>query len=79
MRQSHLGKKQTAEQINKRQRQLYKSVICIETGMIYESVKAAGKALNIDSSSIAAVARKANPSRHTAGGYHWEYNRVKEI
>lgn len=79
MRQSHLGKKQSPEQIEKRQRQFYKSVICIETGIIYESVKAAGKALNIDSSSIATVARKANPSRHTAGGYHWEYNKAKEI
>lgn len=46
-----------------------KSIICIETGIIYESIHGAekllGKRLNIQ----AVLSKK----RETAGGYHWRY------
>ena len=46
-----------------------KSIICIETGIIYESIHSAekllGKRLNIQ----AVLSGK----RETAGGYHWRY------
>ena len=47
-----------------------KSVICIETGNIYESMMDAEKEMKIHSSSIGKVCLG---ERKTAGGYHWKY------
>lgn len=51
---------------------LAKPVLCIETGVIYESASAAARATGVDHSSISRVARGA-PRYKTAGGFHWEY------
>ena len=47
-----------------------KAVICIETGIIYESVQAAAMATHADNSGIVKVCKG---KQKTAGGYHWEY------
>lgn len=44
-------------------------VICVETGMMFSSGKAAGEAMGISRGSIAYVVKGI---RHTAGGYHWK-------
>ena len=44
-------------------------VKCIETGIIYSSIKNAGETLNIDPSGISCCCRG---KQKTAGGYHWE-------
>ena len=43
-------------------------VICVETGEIFESLAAAGRAMKINSHNIGNVIRGKN---NTAGGYHW--------
>ena len=45
-----------------------KEVVCLETGIIYESTSAAGRALGINISTISRATRYTN---YTAGGYHW--------
>lgn len=44
-------------------------VLCIETGVVYPSGKAAGDALGISRGSIAYVVKG---QRKTAGGFHWK-------
>ena len=46
-------------------------IICIETGITYESASEAAKQLNISSSSHISAACKGK--RETAYGYHWKY------
>ena len=45
-------------------------VMCIETGIVYNSVKEAQETLKINN--ISRVCQK-KPKYKTAGGYHWEY------
>lgn len=45
-------------------------VRCIETGVVYLSVRSAGKELGIDPTGISCCCRG---KQKTAGGYHWEY------
>lgn len=47
-----------------------KSVICVETGKIFQSIADAAKNLNICASNIGDV---LNSKKVTAGGYHWHY------
>ena len=47
-----------------------KKVLCVETGVIYESIKEASRQTGIDNSGISKVCRGV---RKTAGGYHWQY------
>lgn len=47
-----------------------KQVLCLETGILYESATSAGKKLNINSSRISACCRG---EQQTSGGYHWQY------
>jgi len=49
----------------------YKSVRCVETGIVYPSVKAAGEAVGIEPTGISACL--TGNGRVTAAGYHWEY------
>lgn len=57
---------------HKRKLSIAKSVpvVCVETGKIYKSSKAAGEALGISRATIAKVARGIGK---TAGGYHWQF------
>ena len=47
-----------------------KKVKCVETGVIYDSIKKAQDELKINN--IGRVCEKL-PLYKTAGGYHWEY------
>lgn len=47
-----------------------KSVECIETGIIYKSIKDASRQTGISNSNIGMV---CNGKRKIAGGYHWKY------
>lgn len=48
---------------------LHRSVKCIETGIIYESLADAKRAIGASQSQILEACKKTN---RTAGGYHWE-------
>lgn len=56
------------EWINKMRKSLKKSVICVETGKIYDSATDAEIQTNISKSSIGECCRN---HRRTAGGFHW--------
>lgn len=47
-----------------------KRVLCIETGIIYESRNAAAEAVGVSGSGIG---RAINGEQKTSGGYHWRY------
>ena len=47
-----------------------KKVICVETGIIYPSIKEASRQTGTAKSLIANVCRGI---KHTTGGYHWEF------
>lgn len=49
-----------------------KPVLCVETGVVYEGIKPAGRATGIDSNHISRCCRKV-PHNNTAGGYHWQF------
>lgn len=49
-----------------------KRVICVETGIIYPSVKEAGRQVGISRCTINDALR-GRKGCHTAGGFHWEY------
>lgn len=47
-----------------------KKVLCIETGIIYESIREAERLTGVNHSNISAVCLAKN---NTAGGYHWKH------
>lgn len=47
-----------------------KRVLCVETGIIYESRNAAANAIGVSGSGIG---RAINGEQKTSGGYHWKY------
>ena len=47
-----------------------KKVLCLETGIIYESRNAAAKSVGVSGSGIG---RAINGEQKTSGGYHWRY------
>lgn len=47
-----------------------KKVICIETKLVYSTIKEAGECIGINFKNISEVCRG---KRNTAGGFHWEY------
>ena len=73
----HKGKshsKETKRKISKtnkgREAWNKKKILCVETGIIYESTMEASRALNANFSNISAVCREV---RKTANGYHWQF------
>ena len=46
-----------------------KKIICVETGVIYDSIRDASDDINIDYSSIG---KAVKGTQETAGGYHWK-------
>ena len=64
--------KKTPEAVLATSKGHYKPVVCIETGIIYESITAAETLTKTDGSSISAVCKG---KRKTAGGYHWRYQK----
>ena len=49
-----------------------KKVLCIETGIIYESINDAARAVNINKKLISNCCRNV-PHYNTAKGYHWRF------
>lgn len=47
-----------------------KTILCVETGTIYQSLNEAAKQTKICKTCLSAV---CNGKRNTAGGYHWQY------
>lgn len=78
------GRKQSAEQIEKRVSKLrgknnphlnnYKPVVCVETGRIFASVKIAAESVGITPCFLSKV---LHGKKKTAGGYHWKF--AKEV
>lgn len=88
LRDKNLGKKQSPETIEKRRKTLKskklngyvrkndankKKVVCIETGDIYESVKAAAESIGADPSSVSSMLKGRQKS---VKGLHFEYLKV---
>lgn len=65
------GKKLTKEHIEKikKNNTQKKSIICVETGVIYESINEAGRQTHIDYRNI----HRSCKTNKIAGGYHWQY------
>lgn len=64
------GKKRDRKSVEKQIETISNKVICVETSVVYNGTKEAGKLNNIDPSCIAKVCRG---ERKTAGGFHWRY------
>lgn len=64
LRKAHLGKPNVA---------CSKKVICIETGIIYNSIIEAKRKTN-----ILAIGNVCRKKRKTAGGYHWKFYKNEE-
>lgn len=85
LRAANIGKKQSPQTIEKRKETMrkkkengyrrtneenWKKVICVETGVIYESVKAAAKDIGCVPSCLSGHLKKRY---HTCKGFHFEY------
>lgn len=70
MKVAKMGKKRNPESIKKQVEVRSNKVICLETSVIYNGTKEAGRLNNIDPSCISKVCRG---ERKTAGGFHWRY------
>lgn len=85
LRQANLGKKQSEETIAKKSVAMKiamlgnqngnKTVRCVETGEIFQSLKQAAICLNVSAHGISNVLKGR---QKTAGGYHWEYHNSVE-
>lgn len=64
------GKKQSPEFIEKRVRKMRKPVRCIETGVVYGSIREAEENTGIPNCAISQV---CNGKQSHARGYHWEF------
>ena len=64
------GKKRSEESIKKQIESISNKVICLETSVVYNGTKEAGRLNNLDPSSISKVCRG---KRQTCGGFHWCY------
>ena len=64
------GKKRDRQAVEKQIETISNKVICIETSIVYNGAKEAGRLNNIDPSCISKVCRG---ERKTAGGFHWQY------
>ena len=88
LRRANLGKKQSRETIEKRKQTILrkkangyvqtngehrKKIICLDTGIRYNSVKEAGEALGIRPTNISAVLKGKQKTTH---GYRFEYLKV---
>ena len=70
MREARLGKPLSEETKRKLSDAHSKRVMCVETGVIYESVKQAAEAVGRNSTNISAA---CNGRLNTSGGYHWKH------
>ena len=71
---AHLGKKQSAEQIENRTKKIRKSIICLTDNRLYSSITEASKILRIDGSSISACCKG---KLKTAGKMKFSYAEIE--
>lgn len=50
---------------------MYKKVVCIETGEVFESIASAARFAGVHERLISSIVN-GDPHRHRAGGYHWK-------
>ena len=67
---ARLGKKNTPEHIDAIKKHTCKKVMCIETGITFNSAREAAKQMNLQYSKISLV---CNEKRTTTGGYHFKF------
>lgn len=67
---SELQNARTQEEINNIYKGVSKKVLCVETGVIYDSTRLVGRLFNISASSIS---RACKDETKTARGYHWRF------
>lgn len=70
LKMSEIQKMRTQQEINDIYKNQSKRVLCVETGIIYDSTRVIERLLNISSSQISRV---CNGKAKTAGGYHWRF------
>ena len=68
--EAHKGKPLSKEHVAKIAEANKKTVICIETGELFNSVKEAAEYAKVNQSHLSNVLCGRS---NTAGGYHWEY------
>jgi group I intron endonuclease len=66
----HKGVKHTQETKDRIASKLSKHIKCVETGIVYDSIRGAERQTGISSGGIVGCLKGRH---HTAGGYHWEY------
>ena len=71
LRDSHLGMKRSAETKLKMSESRFKKVLCVETSVVYSSIKEAATAVGLSSGTH--ICLVCQNKRKTAGGYHWKY------
>ena len=64
------GRKLSEETLKKRSDAQQKAVLCVETGVVYKSIREAAQMAYLNGDCICGVCKG---KRKTAGGYHWEY------
>ena len=66
------GRKHTQESVNKMKASATnkRQVLCVESGIVYDSIHEAGEQTNTNYRNIHTV---CNGSRNTAGGFHWKF------
>lgn len=69
-----LGHKSPRYVIEKMTAVLRKPIVCVETGVVYNSVAEASLSLGLDNSNISACALG---KRHTCGGFHWRWHNAE--
>lgn len=70
MKKSKRGKELSKDTKRKMSESHKKKVICVETGIIYDSRNEAAKAVRVSGSGIG---RAIKGEQKTSGGYHWRY------
>lgn len=68
MSESRKGKRLSEETKQKIIESKYRKVMCVETGIVYDSIKQAASAVGCFSTNISAACNGRQP---TAAGYHW--------
>lgn len=70
IKMSKVQNARTQEEINDIYKKISKRVLCVETGIVYDSTRVVERLLGIDCSQISRV---CNGKAKTAGGYHWQF------
>lgn len=74
MRLAHIGRKQSAEEIEKRAKKIRRAIICLTDNKLYSSITEASKILGIDGSSISACCKG---KLKTAGKMKFTYAEIE--